>query len=251
MIPLLTIGLFTDAHYGPAPYADRDCPGALGRVRAAFDVFSAAGAPLVVNLGDAVDNAPTREDELALCAEVRAACAAFPGPVRHVIGNHDVQMLSKAEFLAAMGAPPEPYYSFDAGGVHCIVLDGNCHADGSDYCRGDFSWEEAWIAEEQLRWLAADLARAAQKPVLIFCHECLDDFLWEGGPDPHVVQNAPAVRELLCRAGNVRAVFQGHYHPGRRRTVDGIPYFSLPSIATGADHYAIATLYADGPLRLS
>ena len=243
-IPLLTVGLFTDAHYGPLPYGDRDCPGSLQRLRAALAGFAAAGVALAINLGDAVDSAPTVAEELALCAEVREACAAFPGQVRHVIGNHDVQMLSKAEFLAALGAPAEPYYSFEAGGVHCAVLDGNCHADGTDFCRGDFSWDEAWISEEQLAWLAGDLAAAGDRPTLVFCHECLDDFLWEGKPDPHVVRNAPAVRKLLREAG-VRAVFQGHYHHGRRRTVDGIPYITLPALATG-EHAAVVTVYDDG-----
>jgi len=249
MIPLLTLGLLTDTHYGPAPYGDRDCPGALDRLRVALEAFASAGISLVVNLGDAIDNAPTVGEELTLCAEVREACAAFPGQVRHVIGNHDVQMLSKEEFLAAMGCPPEPYYSFDAGGVHCAVLDGNCHQDGADFRRGDFCWDVAWISEEQLRWLADDLARAAGRPTLVFCHECLDD----AADDPHVVRNAAAVRRLLQDAG-VRAVFQGHYHPGRRRTVDGIPYVTLLAIAiTGTmDECAtVATLYADGSLRMA
>jgi len=247
--PLLTLGLFTDAHYGPVPYADRDCPGALARMRAALAEFAAAGVPLVVNLGDAVDGG----DEKALCAEVREACAAFPGQVRHVIGNHDVQTLSKAEFLAAIGAPPEPCYSFDAGGVHCAVLDGNCHADGTDFCRGDFYWDEAWISEAQLAWLADDLAMAGDRPALVFCHECLDDYLWEGGPDPHVVRNAPAAREVLRRAGNVRAVFQGHYHTGRRLEVDGIPYITLPALAIARsmeECAAMVMVSADGSVRV-
>lgn len=248
--PLLSFGLFTDAHYGPEPYGGRDCPVSLARMREALAAFAAAGVPLVINLGDAVDNALSGADETALCAEVRAACATFPGQVWHVIGNHDVQTLSKAEFLAAIGAPPAPYYSFDAGGVHCVVLDGNCHEDGSDFCRGDFDWDDAWIAEAQLRWLADDLTNATDQPILVFCHECLDDFLWDGGPDPHVAGNAPAVREILRRAG-VRAVFQGHYHDGRRLTVDGIPYITLPALATGEDHAAMVTVSEDGLLRIA
>ena len=242
--PLITLGLFTDAHYGPHPYADRDCPGSLARLRTALAGFAAAGISLVVNLGDAVDSALSGADDRALCAEVREACAGFPGQVRHVIGNHDVQTLGKAEFLAAVGVPPEPYYSFDAGGVHCIVLDGNCHEDGTDFFRGDFSWDDAWVSEAQLHWLEDDLTRATGRPALVFCHECLDDFLWEGDPDPHVVGNAPAVREILRRAG-VRAVFQGHYHDGRRLAVDGIPYVTLPSLATG-EHAVIVKLYEEG-----
>lgn len=247
--PILTLGLFTDAHYGPAPYADRDCPGALGRLRAALAGFAAAGVSLVVNLGDAVDGA-----DLALCAEVREACAAFPGQVRHVIGNHDVQALSKAEFLAVMGAPPEPYYSFDAGGAHCVILDGNCHADGTDFCRGNFSWDESWVSASQLEWLADDLAAASDKPALVFCHECLDDFLWNGDPDPHVVRNAIAVRKVLRRAGNVRAVFQGHYHAGRRLMVDGIPYITLSALAIARsmeECAAMVMVSADGSVRVS
>jgi 3',5'-cyclic AMP phosphodiesterase CpdA len=245
----LAFGLLTDTHYAPAAYGNRDCPGALARLQTTLDAFAAAGVRLVVNLGDAVDDARSVPAELALCVEIRAAFAGFPGSVLHAIGNHDVAMLSKQEFLAAIGSAYPPYYSLDYVGVHLIVLDGNNHEDGSDFCRGDFSWDEAWITEAQLRWLEQDLDAAAHRPTLIFCHECLD----ESTDDPHVVRNASDVRQLLRGHSNIRGIFQGHYHPGRRRTLHGIPSLTLPALATGVGNEpvgAIVTLETTGALTV-
>jgi hypothetical protein len=242
--PLLTVGLVTDIHYAPAGYGNRDCPGALARLRVTLQIFEDACIPLVINLGDAVDDAPSVAAELTLCASVCAVFAAFPGTVLHAIGNHDVAMLSKTAFLTAIDNITPPYFRQDIGGVRVIVLDGNCHADGSDFDRGDFAWDDAWIAPAQVAWLAGELA-AADRPVLLCCHECLD----ESTDDPHVVRNAAEIRQLIHDSGVVRGVFQGHYHAGRRRVMDGIPYITIPSVATGAGDEpvgAIVTLYHDG-----
>ncbi|HOF86965.1 MAG TPA: metallophosphoesterase [Armatimonadota bacterium] len=242
-------GLVTDTHYGPTAYGNRDCPGALGRLRATLDAFAAAGVALVVNLGDAIDTAPTAAAELALCAEVRAAFDAFPGAVLHVIGNHDVAMLGKAEYLAAVGSRHPAYYSLDLHGMHLIILDGNCHEDGTDFDRGDFSWDDAWLSPAQIQWLEDDLAAAADRPTLLFCHECLD----ASTDDPHVLRNAPEIRRLLRRHPAVRAVFQGHFHPGRQTRIAGMPCHTLPALVAGAGGDpvgAIATVRTDGTVTL-
>lgn len=245
---LLTFGLITDLHYASASYGDRDCPGALARFYVTLDNYAKAGIHLVFNLGDAVDSAPSLQQEINLVDEVRDACASFPGQVQHVIGNHDVQMLSKSEFLRLMDCQPEPYYSFYAGTVHCIVLDGNCHEDGSDFCRGNFQWDDAWISAEQLTWLANDLAAHAGCPTLVFCHECLDDELYEGAPDPHVVGNAPEVRHILKEASTVKGVFCGHYHHGRRRSLDGIPYITMPAMCIEQQRTSLVVMLLDDGL---
>ncbi len=239
-----SFGLVTDLHYGMSAYGNRDCPGALARLHATLAAFADARIELVVNLGDAIDDAPSVAAELALCAEVRKAFDAFPGEVLHVIGNHDVAMLSKTEFLAAMGSRYPAYYSLDVFGVHFVLLDGNCREDGTDFDRGNFSWDNAWVSPAQMEWLADDLA-AVNRPTLLFCHECLD----ETADDPHVLRNAPDVRSVLRRHPNIHAVFHGHYHPGRHTSIDGIPCHTLPALVTGVGTETVgtvATLRADG-----
>lgn len=226
--PHVAFGLVTDIHFSRTAYGNRDCPGALERLRATLSAFTDNGISLVINLGDAIDDAPTMAVELALCAEIRAVFDAFPGTVLHVIGNHDVAMFSKAEYRDAIGSATPPYYRHDDHGVRLLMLDGNCHADGRDFDHGDFAWDDAWIAESQIAWLTVELA-ATDRPVLICCHECLD----ESTDDPHVVRNAAEIRRVIRESGTVRGVFQGHYHPGRRRMVNDIPFVTIPSVATG------------------
>ena len=251
--PLLSVGLVTDVHHGVQTFGDRDYAGALLRMRSALGGFAAMGIELVINLGDVIESNSDLVKTIALCTAVRKICATFPGEIRHVVGNHDVEMLSKDTFLAHLGCPTKSYYSFDAGRVHCIILDANYNEDGTDFSRNNISWENSWVNDAQLRWLAADLAAAGPRPSMVFCHQCLDDVTTSTGAlDPYVVRNAALVRQIL-HTGNVRAVFQGHYHNGRRRVIDGISYIALPavSVAHNVDECAsVATLYADGSLRV-
>jgi len=68
------------------------------------------------------------------------------------------------------------------------------------------------------------------------------------------VVNAPEVRRVLESSGKVRAVFQGHHHPGDFQTVAGIAYCTLSAMVTGpveeGGAYGILEIYANGALRL-
>jgi len=194
------------------------------------------------------------------------AFARFRGERLIVLGNHDLVSFSKHVFLAAAHQAgcglerPMPYGSFSRQGVHLVLLDGNCHADGTDFHCGDFDWAEAWVSEAQIAWLADDLRAAQDRPTVIFCHEDLDPRMQGSAPDPrgwvhpNVVRNAAAVRSVLEQAGNVCAVFQGHYHPGLCAIANGIPYVGIAAMVEGAgledNAYAIVTLYADRHLEV-
>jgi hypothetical protein len=70
-----------------------------------------------------------------------------------------------------------------------------------------------WISEAELARLDRELGAADGKPVLLFVHQLLRR--WSGNEpweDFYLVQNAPAVLDVLATHGNVRAVFQGHAH---------------------------------------
>jgi len=185
---------------------------------------------------------------------MREVLAGFAGERHCVVGNHDVATLTKEEFLEHCGLGRPAYYSFDVKGVHFAVLDGNCHADGSDFSAGNFRWDEAWLAHVQLEWLRRDLAAAGDLPTIVFCHENLDHQLWNEVLDPHVLRNAEQVREVLEAAGNVRAVIQAHYHPGRLSTQQNITYISLRAMVVGAglenNAYAVVSMHADQRLTI-
>ncbi|MFH1571492.1 MAG: metallophosphoesterase [Gemmatimonadota bacterium] len=251
---MVRFGAFADPHYAAKVYGNRHCQDSAAKLAACVDALAAAHLDLAVCLGDLIDSAEDREAEAGYARTMAGIFACFAGPRHWVLGNHDVQVFSKGEYLDLCGAPPTPYYSFDAKGAHFAVLDGNCHGDGRDFRAGDFSWDEAWVSEDQVEWLASDLAGAAGRPAVVLCHENLDHRLWEGQLDPHVVRNADRVRHVLERSGNVKAVVQAHYHPGLRAVQNGIPYVGLRAMVVGPgpenNAYAVLELRADGSLAV-
>lgn len=249
------IGLFTDSHYARLIYGERHCVDSLKKLRACVGTFNARDIPVTLNMGDLIDKAQDKETELGYLAAIREVYDPCSGKRHYVIGNHDVATLTKAEFLKNSGVDrPESFYSFDHQGVHCIILDSNFHADGSDFSAGNFEWDNAWLSDAQLSWLIADLAAAHDRRALIFCHGNLDDRRWQGSLDPHIVRNAEKVRTILEQAGTVRGVIQGHYHPGFKTVIGNIPYISLRAMVVGAglsqNAFAILSLNEDDSLEI-
>ena len=52
--------------------------------------------------------------------------------------------------------------------------------------------------------------------------------------------DAAQVRQVIENAGNVCAVIQGHYHPGRAVEVNGIPYIGLAAMVEGLPFHEFA-----------
>ncbi len=251
----LRFGLFADSHYAEMVYGDRHCRDSAAKVRTCIEVFKREELAFVVCMGDLIDKAEEWKTELGYLLAMRQVFEEYEGERHYVIGNHDVATLTKDEFLVHCGIDgARPYYSFERAGVHFAVLDGNCHADGSDFNAGDFAWDEAWVSEAQIEWLRRDLAAAGERPAIVLCHENLDDRMEDGVPISYAVRNAAQVRQILEEAGNVRAVIQAHYHPGLCATLGGIAYIGLRAMVVGAglqnNAFAIAALRDDGKIEL-
>jgi alkaline phosphatase len=250
---LVRFGLFADAHYAEKVYGDRYCIDSPAKLRACIEDFERGELDFVVSMGDIIDQADESGIERGYLSRMNQIFAAFSGPRHVVIGNHDVATLTKEEFLRECDRS-QPFYSFEVGGVHFVVLDGNCHEDGSDFSAGNFEWDDAWVSNTQLDWLRRDLQASREQPVIVFCHENVDDRLSSGKRDPHTLRNAARLRDLLASAGNVRALIQAHYHPGILTTLNSIDCIGLRAMVVGEglenNAYAIASLYVDGRLDI-
>ena len=252
-------GIITDSHY-----ADIDNKGtryyrdSIVKVREAVDLFNDSDLDFIIELGDMKDMAPGNDakETIGYLQNIEKEFRKFHGPVYHVLGNHDMDCLSKEEFLAAVKnhgkADGKAYYAFTSKGVRFIVLDANYNEDMSDYCRGNFKWTSAWIPQEQLDWLESDLKSNKGRPVVIFVHQMLDSFT---DVTPKVfVRNAAQVREILENHPQVLAVFQGHHHPGHYSLRNGIHYFTLKGMIEKGwpqhNSYAIVEIQPDGNMIL-
>lgn len=243
----LRFGLLTDLHYADKPSAgSRHYRRTPAKLAEAVERFAAEKPDFTVQLGDLIDAAADVGTEKRWLGTIHKQFSQIPGPRRHVLGNHCVDTLTKAEFLDGVGQE-QSYFSFDAGGLHCVVLDACFRADGMAYGRGNSRWDEAHVPPAELDWLRSDLARTEQ-PTVVFAHQRLD------GAGPHHVRNAAAVRSILEASGRVSAVFQGHSHANDYRFRGGIHYATLAAMVEGAGPqdggYAVADVTSDGSITV-
>ena len=159
--------------------------------------------------------------------------------VHHTLGNHDIlgiypasgvgpadPLYGKKMFAARFGPT---FYTFDHKGVHFIVLDSVGITPDHHY--------EARIDQDQLDWLAADLAALRPgTPIVVSTHIPLVS-AWQDyrphdpkfPPYPGFV-NGPAVLKLLD-GHNVLAVLQGHTHINETVTWRGIPFITSGAVS--------------------
>jgi len=229
----LRFGVMTDLHY-----ADRDRAGSryyrdsLSKAGEGIAVFNEQKVDFVIETGDFKDQGRPSDEAstLTYLQTVEKVFQQFNGPTYHVLGNHDMDSISKQQFLGNVEntgiAAGRNYYSFDVKGVHCVVLDANFNSDGSDYDHGNFNWTDANIPNAEIDWLKDDLA-AAKGIVVVFLHQLLD------GEGSVYVNNAVDVRKVLEDSGKVAAVFQGHHHAGSYNLINGIHYYTLKAMIEG------------------
>lgn len=171
----------------------------------------------------------------------------YAGEKHMVLGNHDMDNCSKEEFIQFTGMQA-PYYSFDKGEFHFIVLDPNNIKEGETYTaynRGNYYIEEekiSFVDPEQMDWLKKDL-EATDKRCIIFSHQSFECSS----------QNRDIVRAIFeeenRRAGfkKVVAAFSGHDHTNYMKEIKGISYIQINSASNQwvGEKYACPERFSD------
>ncbi len=241
-------GIITDCHYADCEAAGtRYYRDSMEKVKACVQMMNEQKVDFLVELGDFKDQdtPPVEERTLSHLRRIEEAFSQFQGPRFHVLGNHDMDSISKTQFLAQVKntniAEGHSFFSFDIKGLHGVVLDANFRSDGEDYDHGDFDWTDSNIPQPQLEWLKQDLA-SAQHASVVFVHQRLD------GSGNLYVKNAGEVRKILEQSGKVTIVFQGHDHPGGYNQINGIHYYTLKAVVEGPglENNAYALVNWDG-----
>jgi len=232
--PIARFGVITDIHYTNKPDNEsRKYSAALEKTKHFVKVMNRERADFVIELGDFVDTLVEDKDPIVNLDEIESAYARFRGPRYHVLGNHDFDNVARADFLGYIrntGIPNgQTYYSFDARGIHCVVLDADYTVaephrpfDRQDPANPFWQWQDAWVPQEQLDWLAEDLA-ASDLPTVVFTHQLLH----RDNTEDHTIKNADVVRGIFEQDGQVVAVFSGHDHRGEIAVRNGIHYLVL------------------------
>jgi len=244
-------GLITDVHFADRPpRGTRYYNQSKQKLLEALHVFNKSNLHFIIQLGDYKDedDRPEKSRTLAYLDEIETAMRQYNGPVYHVLGNHDMDSISKQDFLAHTqnhgAAKGKNYYSFVFNRLKFIVLDANYNTDGSDYDSGNFDWTSAQIPESQIQWLKTELAGGSD-PVIVFVHQLLD---WFSGMHKSLyIRNAEEIVEILEKSNRVLAVFQGHHHSGNYSFRNGIHYFTMKAAVEGAlpENNSFATVEID------
>lgn len=216
-VKTIRFGLATDSHY-----ADRDFAGtryyrdSLDKMREFVEEMNKEKVDFLIHLGDFKDQGVAQEesDTLRFLEDIETVYAKFKGPRFHCVGNHDVDSITKEQFLSKITntgiASDKSYYSFDQNNFHFIVLDGNHHKDGTNHFYKDGAdWQDPNLGQKQIAWLKKDLSKT-ENPTIVFCHQLLFEPKVHGSR--HHVSEFKQVQEILKETDRVVAVFQGHIH---------------------------------------
>lgn len=238
-------GFFTDLHNADKNTSSnryyRDAP---EKLEVAIAEFNSRDLSFVICGGDLIDQGgQTGAEALTRLTEIETIYAEATADRFYVLGNHDMDALSKTQFYANT-AMTQGYYSFDRDGIHFIVLDANYRSDSdtNHYNAGNYTWTAAYIPPNERTWLTNDLA-STQLPVVVFCHQRLVPT-----GDSHHVANASTVRGILEASGKVIGVFTGHRHQNNLTTINGITYHNMMAMTEGAfpdNAFGIVTITND------
>ncbi|WP_161629890.1 metallophosphoesterase [Desulfogranum japonicum] len=232
--PLVRFGIITDMHHTNKPdTATRKYSASLDKGHIFIKTMEADKAKFIVELGDFVDTLAEQKDPQQNLQELEKQFTSFSGPAYHVLGNHEFDNVTRELFLSSITNQGidkgQTYYSWDAGGVHFIVLDAG-YTNTAPHRAFDmntpedtfWTWKDAFIPEQETEWLKNDL-KASNLPTIVFTHQTMDRV----DEQDHNIKNASQIRKIFEDDGQVLAVFSGHDHQGGYSNIKGIHYIVL------------------------
>jgi len=245
-------GFGSDLHYGLiSNYAGRYPQAGDEKLTDAITVWNSKSLGFVHMNGDFVDAGhiqytPERNESEALTdlQLIEGVFQTATAPRKYAFGNHDLDKMSKATFIANT-AMVDKYHFFDQNGIRFIVLDATFLSDNdtNDFDTGNFDPDNHltdFVPPNERTWLTNTLASATGK-VVVFCHQSL-----HSNTNDLSVNNAAAVRTILDNSNKVTAVLTGHEHINLKTILNGIPYYSMDAMTKGAypaNAYAIVRVY--------
>lgn len=202
---------FSDTHWGFKGAANPDAENTLAK--AVATVNGLANPPdFIVFTGDLTHTTDDPKERRARMQRFREIVSALRvKDVRFMPGEHDASLDKGEAYKEFFGAP---HYTFDHKGVHFIVLD-------------NVSDPAARIGDEQLAWLAADLAhRKADDRIVVLTHRPLfalqPDWDW-------TTADGDKAMEMLMPYRNV-VVFYGHIHQEHHHMTGHIAHHAAKSL---------------------
>ena len=155
--PKLRFGMITDIHFADVnSRGNRYYRESLNKLTEFIQVMKGQEIEFLIELGDFKDedSPPNENSTLKYLRKIEEEFRKGAKKTFHVLGNHDVDSISKAQFQSEItntGIPNEyTFYSFIEKDIQFIILDANYRSDGKSYDRGNFDWtarpDDNWTA---------------------------------------------------------------------------------------------------------
>lgn len=202
----------SDAHWGfNGPAVNPDARGTLPKAIAAVNALSIE-PDFVFFTGDLTHTTDDPIERRKRMGEFKEIAAGLKNRnVRFIPGEHDASLDHGKAWMEFFG---ETHYSFDHKGVHFVAVD-------------NVSDPAARIGDEQLEWLAADLARQPRDArIVVFTHRPLFDLApqWDWA-----TRDGAKAIAILEPFANV-TVFYGHIHQENHHMTGHIAHHSAKSL---------------------
>lgn len=227
----LDFSIFTDVHYDPKKQINTS-KGIKGEESVInfpklVDKLKITKQDFAVNLGDLVEAEPKKS-----FTRILKKLKEIKYPVFHVVGNHELELLSTKELKNILNLK-KLNYSTEINGYKLIFLNAFDMKASKPDRRRESRIIGGNLSEKQMAWLKNELTTTKGKAI-IFIHKLLSNQklesnpIWSIAPERYTkVENASEIREILEKSKKVLAVFQGHIHQNSMVKINNIPYFSI------------------------
>ncbi len=219
----MRLGVFTDSHYssGTVTCGNRYNSRSLEKIKTAYAFFESQKCDLVVCLGDLIDKEPSHEKEVENFKEVAKVINASSIKTICLMGNHDAFAFTEAEFYDILGdCNPK---TVKAEEKTLLFLDACYFKNANHYLPGDTDWTDTFYPH--IEDLKKQLGEAFGD-VYVFIHQNIDPNIRKD----HRLHNFSQINGILQNSGKVKAVYQGHYHPGLTSKHDSIEYVTFSAM---------------------
>ena len=231
----MKLGIFTDSHYSSHEITcgKRYNSRSLEKIKEAYALFEKEKCDLAICLGDLTDKEDTLEKEIENLEKVSRVISASPIHTVCLMGNHDAFTFTQKQFYGILGSD---FPSVESAQEQALIFLDTCYfSNGTHYSPGDTNWRDTYLPDiPALRKQLSD----AQGNVYVFMHHNIDPNV----PKDHRLSNDAEVRKALEESGKVKAVFQGHYHPGKESIRDGIEYITFPAMCENDNAFFIINI---------
>lgn len=240
----LRFGLITDIHFS----SEEESAAAMitaADLRSCLECWQRNKIDFLLQLGDLIKGSERYKHEEF--HQIDSLLKAYPGIIRHVIGNHCLA-LDRRELITALGLQ-NAFYSFTIKSFRFIVLDGmdvsvhripeseqdqqilalyGSRPELHDYCGAVGTRQKAWLHGE------LETAERTGETVMVICHFPL---LPETTDNKHgLLWNHREIVELLVSSPAVKVCLSGHFHYGGYACHRDIHFVVLPAFVNRLEH---------------